>query len=78
MFNPFQLTCADAYCEGDFAHVADIKQVRAVSDTLFTFLIIELGTPEDYDMREDALRRLSIAIGNIQDIAATIKKMQTA
>ncbi|GBH32873.1 hypothetical protein OVY48_03215 [Sphingobium sp. SA2] len=78
MFNPFQRTCADAYCEGDFAHVEDIEQVRAVSDTLFTFLMIELGTPEDCDTREEALRRMAMAIGNIQDFAAAIEKMQTA
>ena len=78
MFNPFQRTCADAYCEGDFAHVEDNEQDRAVSDTLFTFLMIELGTPEDCDTREEALRRMAMAIGNIQDFAAAIEKMQTA
>ncbi|MBV2148186.1 hypothetical protein KRZ98_07800 [Sphingobium sp. AS12] len=78
MFNPFQRTCADAYCEGDFAHVEDIEQVRAMRDTLFTFLMIELGNPEDCDTREEALRRMTVAIGNIQDVAAAIEKMQTA
>lgn len=78
MFNPFQRTCADAYCEGDFAHVEDIEQVRAVRDTIFAFLMIELGTTEDCDTREDALRTLAMAIGNIQDVAAAIEKMQIA
>ena len=76
MFNPFQRTCADAYCEGEFAHVEEIEQVRAVSDTLFTFLMIELGTPEDCDTREEALRRMTVAIGNIQDVGAAIEKIQ--
>lgn len=51
MFNPFQRACANAYSEGEFAHVADIEQVRAMRDTLFTFLMIELGTTEDCDTR---------------------------
>jgi hypothetical protein len=77
MFNPFQRACANAYCDGDFVYVADIEQVRAVHDTLFTFLMIELGTNEDCDTREEALRRLEMAIGNIQDVAAAIEKIHT-
>ncbi len=78
MFNPFQHACANAYSEGDFAHVEDIEQVRAMRDTLFTFLMIELSPAEDCDTREDALRRLAMAIGNMQDVVARIEKMQTA
>ncbi|MDI1295426.1 MAG: hypothetical protein PSY12_06005 [bacterium] len=77
MFNPFQQACANAYCDGDFARVTDIEQVRAMYDTLFTFLMIELGTTEDCDTREEALRRLETAMGNIQDVAAAIDKIQT-
>ena len=78
MFNAFQRACADAYSDGDFAHVADMGQVRAVRDTLFTFLMIELGAAEDCDTREEAVRRLEMAIGNIQDVIAAIEKIQTA
>lgn len=53
MFNPFQRTCANAYSKGEFAHVAEIEQLRAMRDTLFTFLIIELGITGDCDTRED-------------------------
>lgn len=77
MFNPFQRACANAYCDGDFVHATDIEQVRAIHDTLFTFLMIELGTNEDCATREEALRRLEMVIGNIQDVAAAIVKIQT-
>ena len=76
MFNPFQHACANAYSEGDFAHVQDIEQVRAMHDTLFTFLMIELSPAEDCDTREEALRRMTVAIGNIQDVGAAIEKIQ--
>lgn len=78
MFNAFQRVCADAYSDGDFAHVANIGQVRAISDTLFTFLMIELGAAEDCDTCDEAVRRLEMAIENIQDVVTAIGKIEAS
>lgn len=74
MLNQFQRACADAYAQGDFAHVETIPQAREMDDTLFTFLMIELGSSEGCDTQEEALRRLEMAVTNIQDVIERVSR----
>jgi hypothetical protein len=68
VLNPWQKAVAETYAEGDFAHVASIEDAREVGDTLFLFLMIELGTREDCDSWAVALRRVEIALGQLEDV----------
>lgn len=72
--NAFQRACADAYGSGDFAHVRDIEEAREAGDTLFTFLMIELGSSEGCDSAEEAVRRLDMAVADIQGVAEAIHR----
>ena len=73
MFNPFQRACAAAYGDGDFAHVESLGDVREMQDTLFTFLMIELGTGEGCTDRVEAVRRLEMAQANIEEVLVAIQ-----
>lgn len=75
MSNPFQQICAQTYGEGDFSHVENLDQVRETRDTLFAFLMIELGTSEGCDNREEALRRLEMAMADIQRVIDAVDQM---
>lgn len=72
MLNPYQRACAAAYTQGDFEHVQDIEQARELRDTLFTFLMTELSSNEGCDSRSEALRRLNMAMANIEDVVDAI------
>lgn len=74
MLNQFQRICAAVYAEGDFAHVQDLDGVRETGDALFTFLMVELGSGEDCDTQEEALRRLKMAIGDIEHVHDAIEQ----
>lgn len=67
-----QRTRAQVYGDGDFAHVENMDEVRDAGDTLFTFLMIELGPDEGCDGPEEALRRLDMAIAQIQEVYCAI------
>jgi hypothetical protein len=74
MLNPFQRACGDVYGGGDFAHVQDVEQAREAGDTLFTFLMIELASTEGCDSADEAVRRLDMALADIQGIADAIQR----
>lgn len=74
MLNPFQRACADVYGGGDFAHVQDVEQVRDAGDTLFTFLMIELASTEGCDSADEAVRRLDMAVADMQATADAIQR----
>ena len=75
MLNAFQRTCAEIYGDGDFATVQTIEQARATGDTLFTFLMVELGSSEGCDSRDEALRRLDMASTDIQRVVDAILRI---
>lgn len=72
MLNSFQQLCVQAYGGGDFAHVESVAEARETGDTLFAFLMIELAGSEGCDTREEAVRRLEMAISDIQCIIGAI------
>jgi len=73
MLNPFQLRCAAAYAGGEFAYVESLEQVRSISDTLFTFLMVELSTHEDCTDQTEAIRRVEMAQANLQEVLDAFK-----
>lgn len=74
MLNLFQRACADVYGSGDFAHVQTIEEAREAGDTLFTFLIIELASSEGCNNAEEAVRRLDMAVADIQGVAEAVHR----
>lgn len=74
MLNPYQRACADAYGSGDFAHVESLDDAREAGDTLFTFLMIELSSSEGCDDRDEAVRRLDMAVADIQGVAEAVQR----
>ncbi|HEX7855003.1 MAG TPA: hypothetical protein VF503_15040 [Sphingobium sp.] len=78
MLNPIQRICADTYAEGDFAHVETLDDAREAGDTLFTFLMIELSSPEGCDSDEEAARRLEMAIDQIRGVADAVERSASA
>ena len=74
MLNPFQRACANVYGGGDFAHVQNVEEAREGGDTLFTFLMIELASTEGCDSAEEAVRRLDMAIADIQGLAEVLQR----
>lgn len=73
MLNPFQRACADVYGGGDFAHVQDVEEAREGGDTLFVFLMVELSSSEGCDSADEVLRRLDMAIADIQGVAEAVQ-----
>lgn len=63
--NRFQRFVADNYAAGDFAHVKRPKQ--DVGDTLFTFLMIEMGD-DCQDDPDEAMRRITSARLQLQEL----------
>jgi hypothetical protein len=74
MLNPFQRACADVYGGGDFAHVDNIEEARDAGDTLFAFLMIELASSEGCDGADEAVRRLDMAVADIQAVAEAVQR----
>lgn len=74
MLNLFQRACAGVYGGGDFAHVQNVEEAREAGDTLFSFLMIELASSEGCDSAEEALRRLDMAVADIQAVAEAIQR----
>lgn len=66
--NSFQRTCAAVYGDGDFAHVESVDAARGAGDTLFAFLMIELSTSEGCESQLEAVRRLEMALSQIDSV----------
>ncbi|WP_313806622.1 hypothetical protein [Sphingobium sp.] len=77
MLNQFQRICAQTYDGGDFAHVEDLDEAGACGDTLFAFLMIELSSSEDCDSRDEAVRRLEVAVDNVEAVIAVLKSSES-
>ncbi len=74
MLNPFQRACANTYGAGDFTHVQNLEAARDTGDTLFAFLMIELASSEGCSNAEEAVRRLDMAIADIQGVAEAVQR----
>ncbi len=74
MLNPFQRACADVYGGGDFAHVQTVEEAREAGDTLFAFLMIELASSEGCDRADEAVRRLDMAVADIQGVTEAVQR----
>lgn len=74
MLNAFQRICTQHYGDGDFAHIETVDEAREAGDTLFTFLMIELSSSEDCDSRDEAERRVNMAIDNLRHVLDALNR----
>jgi hypothetical protein len=79
--NAFQEACARSYADGDFAYMIAEREIPLVQmldgcgDTLFRFLMIELGADEGCESQEDALNRITTATLQIEQVRAAIEAL---
>lgn len=73
-FNAYQRAIADNYEGGEFAHVTSADE--DVGDTLFTFLLRELSTSEGTDTPAEALRRVTLARLQLQEMERVLYKVR--
>lgn len=72
--NAFQQAAAEVYGGGDFAHFADMTGTQAMDelaiagDTLFKFVMVELGDGEDCDSLDTAKQRIATAISDLEGV----------
>lgn len=77
--NAWQRAVCKTYGHGDFDHFADDPDWRqnldACGDTLFMFLMIELGDMEDCGDARTALQRLHTARDDINEAIAAVSRL---
>lgn len=73
--NAFQKIAAEHYGEGDFSYLNEIRgrdsyeaHLDDVGDTLFRFIIIELGNQEGCDNAEEATSRMMAAAEDVKTV----------
>ena len=80
----WQKEAARAYGGGDFAYIADQTYASheafkadlvGMSDSLFQFIMIELGANEDCDDVVEAANRMGAALSEIQSVISAIENM---
>lgn len=77
MMNRFQSCVARAYAEGAYAYLANSetwrKDIDALGDGLFRYLILELATGENCESWPEAIMRAEIAIHELEQISAALR-----
>lgn len=66
MLNPVQKIAATAYAGGEFDHVTSMADVRKVGDTLFIFIMTELG--------ENPTSDLGAAVSQLDEVKQALKR----
>lgn len=83
--NAYQKAAASVYGGGDFVDLAEMEfknfaefreSLKDVGDTLFTFVMIELGLKEDCDSVEVARNRISSAVDDLNDVLEALSKIE--
>lgn len=80
ILNAWQKAIALSYDSGDYAYLAQQQQVSreelaACGDTLFEFLIVELGGLEDCDSVPEAVRRVARARDQLDAAIAVLEAL---
>lgn len=70
--NDFQKVAANVYGDGDYAHITEPEHSEDVGDTLFTFVIRELGDDGAAMTLAEALSRLDSAAEELLQLRATM------
>ena len=73
-FNEFQKAAAEAYNGGDHA-CGSPADIHNCGDTLLSFVMIELSTPEGADSKDEAVRRMSAAIDKLTVVLDALQKI---
>lgn len=79
--NAAQAICLNAYNEGEFSHLLDAKTeeeftigYKECGDGLLSFLMVELSSKEDCESIDVAVRRVSSALTQLQDVANALEQ----
>lgn len=80
ILNAWQRAIARTYDGGDYAYLCDQAEITReeladCGDTLFVFLIIELGDQEDCDSDEEAIRRVARARDQLDAAIAVLEAL---
>lgn len=70
---PAQRILVQTYCCGEFSYVRTPEQAKAVGDTLFTYLFLELSAGEDCDGMTEARRRTAIALREMMEVYVRLR-----
>lgn len=62
----FQITAKGVYDDGAFSYIENTENILYAGDTLFAFLIQELG--EDVEHTDEALLRVRFAIDQLEAV----------
>ena len=81
---PWQRTALTSYDFGEFAYLADAKDARSLhddlshcGDSLLRFIFSELSAREDCTSYQDALRRMTVARNQLNDLIDDLQTMAT-
>jgi hypothetical protein len=80
ILNSWQKAVARSYDGGDYAYLAEQDEtaredLAACGDTLFEFLMVELGDQEDCDSQQEAIRRLERAREQLDGAIAVVEAL---
>jgi predicted transcriptional regulator len=80
ILNAWQKAIARTYDGGDYGYLAEQAEVSReelaeCGDTLFEFLIVELGDQEDCESLEEAIRRVGRAREQLDDAIAVLEAL---
>jgi hypothetical protein len=74
-FDSLQQEAVQAYCAGNFAHLTDDSDIHDVGDTLFTFVISEIGDASGD--RDEAVRMMRNASRELEEVADYLESQTT-
>lgn len=69
--NPHQTTAANAYCGGEFSYIEEAEEAEHVGDTLFTFVIREMGEADD---KAHAVEMMNTAIKELEEVRDALER----
>jgi hypothetical protein len=83
LFNPAQRIALESYCGGEFDYLLSITKqevldhtLRECGDTLLAFIVKELADSEDCENTKDAIRRLDIAVSDINEVLNALERVE--
>lgn len=71
--NEYQQIAANVYGGGDYKAIQSVDEARDLGDTLFRFVMIELGGDEDCDSLDTAISRMRSARNDIESVLTALQ-----
>jgi hypothetical protein len=77
VMNRFQSCVACAYAEGAYAYLANSetwrKDIDALGDGLFRYLVLELATGENCESWPEAIMRTEVSLYELEQVSAALR-----